>query len=84
MTLAVFGVIGGAFHIGIGRVLGRLGRRSRDAGDLMIQSSTQALRGIKEAKVLGREDYFAESSMVVRMSTRQPSVPLMRSLTRLG
>jgi ATP-binding cassette subfamily C protein len=59
VTLSVFGVIGGTFYIVTGRILGRLGHRSREAGDLMIQSSTQALRGIKEAKVLGREDYFA-------------------------
>lgn len=59
VTLSLFGVIGGAFYIVTGRALGRLGRRSRDAGDLMIQSSTQALRAIKEAKVVAREDYFA-------------------------
>jgi ABC-type multidrug transport system fused ATPase/permease subunit len=59
VTLSVFGVIGVALYIVTGRILGRLGRRSREAGDLMIQSSTQALRGIKEAKILGREDYFA-------------------------
>jgi len=59
LTLSIFGMIGGAFYILTHRVLGRLGRRSREAGDLMIQSSTQALQGIKEAKVLGREDYFA-------------------------
>lgn len=59
LTLSIFGMIGGAFYILTYRVLGRLGRRSREAGDLMIQSSTQALQGIKEAKVLGREDYFA-------------------------
>lgn len=59
VTVAVFGVFGAAFYILTDRVLGRLGRRSREAGDLMIQASTEALRGIKEAKVLGREDYFA-------------------------
>jgi ABC-type multidrug transport system fused ATPase/permease subunit len=59
LTLSIFGMMGGAFYILTHGVLGRLGRRSREAGDLMIQSSTQALQGIKEAKVLGREDYFA-------------------------
>jgi ATP-binding cassette subfamily C protein len=60
LTLSIFGMTGGAFYILTHRALGRLGRRSREAGDLMIQSSTQALQGIKEAKVLGREDYFAK------------------------
>jgi ATP-binding cassette subfamily C protein len=59
VTLSVFCVIGGAFYIATDRVLGGLGSRGREAGDRMIQSSTEALRGIKEAKVLGREDYFA-------------------------
>src|SRR5262249_33772701 len=59
MTVSVFGVMGGAFYVSTGRILGRLGRRSQEAGDLMIQSATQALGGVKEAKILRREQYFA-------------------------
>ena len=58
VVLALVGGTSAAFYSIIRRRLERLGRNQQQEAGEMIKWINQALGGIKEAKVLGREDYF--------------------------
>ncbi len=61
IALAVAGVVGGAYlliYLGVRGILGRIGRDRADANRDRFTAASEVLGGIKDIKVLGREEAY--------------------------
>lgn len=60
IVMAMFAFLSFEFQFFLGRYSFRLGAERQIADGLIVQKAQEALGGIKEVKVLGKERYFAE------------------------
>ncbi|MDO9583016.1 MAG: ABC transporter ATP-binding protein [Desulfomicrobium sp.] len=63
LALLVFVILGGSYaliFVSVRRGLGTLGQRRATANDGRFQSASEALSGVKELKILGREKSFLD------------------------
>ena len=58
VSFLIIGSVYGAIYFGVKRQLNTLGKRRIEANRLRYKKVSEALSGIKDVKVLGREDYF--------------------------
>ncbi|MCI0577822.1 MAG: ABC transporter ATP-binding protein/permease [Chloroflexi bacterium] len=61
LTLAVAGGLGGAYvaiYLALRRKIGRIGKKRQAADAMRFKTTNEALGGIKDVKVLGREAHF--------------------------
>lgn len=61
ITGSILGVFTFVFYRGIRKKIGKLGSDRQQCGEQMVQWVSQGLGGIKETKILGREDFFITS-----------------------
>ena len=60
IVIALFAFLSFGFQYFLGRYSSRLGAERQIADGLIVQKAQEALGGIKEVKVLGKERYFSE------------------------
>jgi ATP-binding cassette, subfamily B, bacterial PglK len=56
-----FGLLGGMFYRGIRARIARHGLKDQEAAGRMIQTVQEGLGGLKDIKVLGREEFFVQT-----------------------